>query len=92
MKADIFTVIGAALVGILVAYFVTNNLILKAPTAFSVKTLSSSVSSGLSEPSPEIFNYRALNPTVEVYIDCSNYDMAGNCVESVTPVEEEPEE
>lgn len=88
MKKDLLTAIGAAIVGILVAYFVTNGMILKDPAPFTVKTLSSSASSSLSEPSPEIFNYRALNPTVEVYIDCSNYDVTGNCLDNTKTAEE----
>ena len=39
-----------------------------------------SISTDLSEPNTEVFNYRALNPTVEVYIDCTNYDASGSCV------------
>ena len=88
MKTDLLTAIGAAIVGILVAYFVVNGMILKDPAPFTIKTLSSSTSSSLSEPSAEIFNYRALNPTVEVYIDCSNYDISGNCLDNTNSAEE----
>lgn len=84
MKKDLLTAIGAAIVGILVAYFVTANMILKPVKPYTVKSLSSTISSELDQPSVEIFNYRALNPTVEAYIDCSNYDSTGDCLDTTT--------
>lgn len=82
MKADITTAVVSAIVGIIVAYLITNNLILGSSIKpISVKTLTTSVSTNLDEPNPEVFNYRALNPTVEVYIGCQTYDASGSCAE-----------
>lgn len=81
MKADLATAVISAIVGVLLAYFLTSGLILQDPKPVTIKTLNNSVSTNLDEPSVEVFNYRALNPTVEVYIDCSNYDADGSCVE-----------
>lgn len=81
MKVDLTTAIVSALIGVIVAYFITGSLILKEPKPVEIKSLGNSVGTNLDEPSPEIFNYRALNPTVEVYIDCSNYDANGSCLD-----------
>ena len=80
MKTDIVSAVVAAIVGIFVAYLITANVIIKNPAPINVKTVTAPTSSA-GEPSPEIFNYRALNPTVEVYIDCSNYDIDGTCLD-----------
>ena len=77
MKTDLTTAIIVTIVGVLAAYFLTANVFLSAPKPFSVKTLGTSVSTSLSDPDPEIFNYRALNPTVEVYVGCEHYDATG---------------
>ena len=82
MKVDLTTAIIAAIVGVVVAYLLMSNVILKNPVPVTIKTLGTSISTDLAEPNPEVFNYRALNPTVEVYIDCSNYDASGSCVET----------
>lgn len=80
MKVDITTTIVATIIGLIVAYLLTTNVILKNPTPVVVKALNESIPTDLSEPNPEVFNYRALNPTVEVYIDCTNYDASGSCI------------
>ena len=84
MKVDITTVIIAAIVGIVLAYFFTDSVILQSPSQITIKTLDDSTSAELAAPSAEVFNYRALNPTVEVYIDCTNYDASGSCKDVVT--------
>lgn len=81
MKTDLATSITIAIVGILVAYFGCN-LLIGDIEDFSFKTIESSFSADLSEPDPEIFNYRALNPTVETYVgNCSSYNGQGECTD-----------
>lgn len=67
MKTDLISSIGIAIAGALIAYFVCNLFI---PTIedFTINEVTTKVDSGLSDPNPEIFNYKALNPTVEVYV------------------------
>lgn len=83
MKNDLATSIGTAIIGAVIAYFVTNFFI--APIeGVSFKTISSETSIDLSEPDPEVFNYKSLNPTVEVYVgDCEEYDENGECLEDI---------
>lgn len=81
MKTDLTTAIISAIVGILIAYFLVSGVFLKDPTPINVKTINDPATSSVSEPSPEIFNYRSLNPTVETYIDCKNYDVSGACLD-----------
>lgn len=81
MKTDITTAVVSAIAGILIAYFVVNGMILQEPKPISIKTLGSTIETTVSEPNPEIFNYRALNPTVETYVDCKNYDISGACLD-----------
>lgn len=76
-KKDLATAIGVAVLGVILAYFVCNLIVgNNSESSFSVKTVESSEDLELKDPDPEIFNYRALNPTVEVYVgDCTD----GNC-------------
>lgn len=67
MKSELATAIGSAIIGALIAFFVTN-LFLGEIEDVDVKTVNATVSTELAEPDPEVFNYRALNPTVEVYV------------------------
>ncbi|MBR3252779.1 hypothetical protein IKF84_01775 [Candidatus Saccharibacteria bacterium] len=80
MKTDLATAILAAIVGVAVSYVVVNSFLLKDPDPVTVKTIEN-INTKVDEPNPEVFNYRALNPTVETYIDCTNYDLSGNCLE-----------
>lgn len=80
MKVDLTTAIIAAIVGVVIAYLLTGSVILSDPKPVSIKSLDDTSASSLSQPSEEVFNYRALNPTVEVYIDCTNYDASGSCI------------
>lgn len=66
MKAELTTSIITAVVGALIAYFVCN-IFVGAPGEVTFKTVES-VDISLEEPNPEVFNYKALNPTVEVYV------------------------
>ena len=91
MKTDLATSIIAAIAGVLIAYFVTN-LFMGPIEDVSYKTIDSTVNTNLSDPDPEVFNYRALNPTVEVYVgECEEYNTYGECIE-VTDTETNVEE
>lgn len=81
MKADLATSVAIAIFGVLVAYFCCN-LFIGDMEDFSFKTIDSSASFELADPDPEIFNYKALNPTVEAYVgNCSEYNVYGQCVD-----------
>ncbi len=67
MKTDLTTAIVSAIIGVAVAYFLCN-VLLPQIDEVSFKTLTSSPDYTLREPNVDIFNYRALNPTVEVYV------------------------
>lgn len=84
MKTDLFTSIVIAIVGAVGGGLVTN-MLLGPIESTTVKTIEEHVSADLAEPDPEVFNYRALNPTVEVYVgDCDEYNEFGECVEPET--------
>ena len=83
MKTDLATAIGVAIAGALIAFFVTN-LFMGDIEDFSYKTVKGSVDTNIVSPSPEVFNYKSLNPTVEVYVgDCTEYDSYGQCIDQV---------
>ena len=85
MKADLATSIVAAIAGVLISYFICNMLTGTIENA-TVKVIDTTVSADVDDPSPEVFNYKALNPTVEVYVgNCSGqYNEAGECIEGNT--------
>ena len=91
-STDLATTILAAVLGIAVAFFITNAFVPE-PTAVSFKKLEdTSMDYNLTDPSEEVFNYRALNPTVEVYVgDCTEFDEYGECI-TPNQDEDEPEE
>ena len=81
MKRDLTTTIIAAVIGVVAAYFITN-MFLPEISNFSVKTLSGNTKYSLSEPNEDVFNYRAVNPTVEVYVgQCAEYNEEGICID-----------
>lgn len=84
MKKDLVTAVIAAIAGTIISYLVVSGLFLGAPKPVSIKKLDQEITSSLDDPSAEVFNYRAINPTVEVYIDCNNYDAEGVCVDGST--------
>ena len=89
IKTDLATSIVAAIVGVLLSYFICN-LLVSPIEDVSFKTIDSSVSTELTDPNPEVFNYKALNPTVEVYVgDCAEYNDNKECVEEVTEIPSE---
>lgn len=85
MKTDLATSIIAAIAGVFISYFVCNMLTGDIENA-TVKVVDTTVSADVDEPSPEVFNYKALNPTVEVYVgNCDGqYNEAGECIEGNT--------
>lgn len=81
IKTDLATSIALAVVGILIAYFVTN-IFIGPIDDYQYTTVDSSIGIDLDEPDANVFNYRALNPTVEVYIgDCTEFSEDGECIE-----------
>ena len=83
MKTDLATSIGVAIAGVLISYFICN--IFVGPIEdVSIKTVDSSFSTEIEDPNPEVFNYRAIDPTVEVYVggagDCAQFDDNGECI------------
>ncbi len=71
MKSELATAIAAAIAGVLISYFAVG-LFTGEIEPVSVKTIEGEVSTELSDPNPEVFNYKSLNPTVEVYIGNGN--------------------
>lgn len=79
MKTDLATSIGVAILGVLIAYFVCNFFIGPIESV-SFKTIEQDVDATLAEPNVNVFNYKALNPTVEVYVgNCGERDENGEC-------------
>lgn len=68
-KTDIAMIILIASVGVLIAYFIAINIsFLKLPEeGVKVQTISE-ITSDVREPSSDIFNKEAINPTVEVIV------------------------
>ncbi len=92
MKTDLATSILAATIGVVVAYVICN-LFLPPLENVSFSTLTNSGTYELTEPSDEVFNFRALNPTVEVYVgECSEYDENGKCKDDISAASTEEEE
>lgn len=90
MQKDLATSIIAAIVGVSASYLICNLFIGDIQPA-SVKVVDSSITPTIDDPNEEIFNYRSLNPTVEVYIgQCQQFDQNGQCMD-VTPTEENPD-
>lgn len=86
-KTDLFTSIVAAIAGVLIAFFVTN-LFIGPIKDVTYKKVNTNVNADITDPNPEVFNYKALNPTVEVYVgECIEYDQYGECVEVSTEQE-----
>ena len=100
MRKNLITVVATAVIGFLVAYFITN-LLYPSLENFQFKNLNTSITSTISAPDTEIFNFRSINPTVEVYVgNCDDYDENGECIplspstpdDTDTTDEENPEE
>ena len=84
MKKDLATSVGLTIIGILIGYFVCNMFITPIESV-TFKDIKTSLDLNLVDPNPEVFNYRAINPTVEVYVgDCTEVDAEGNCLDQKT--------
>lgn len=68
-KVDLATAIGAFVAGFIIAFLVTS-VILPQIKSEQYKTIEQTIESSLNMPDEEIFNTRALNPTVEVCVGC----------------------
>ncbi len=91
MKSDLITAIVAAILSATVAYFICG-MFLPGLEDVSFPTLEGENDYTLSEPNVDVFNYRAINPTVEVYVgDCTEYDANGNCLD-YDEIEDQTEE
>lgn len=82
MKQDLTTSVFAAVVGALVAFFVCN-MFLPELTDVTFSTLGENETFTLAEPDSEVFNYRSVNPTVEVIINCTDVDENGVCKDTI---------
>ena len=77
MKTDLISSIGVAIAGVLIAYFVCNMFV--GPIEdYTISEVTTKVDSSLDTPSSEVFNYKALNPTVEVYVGEDTENNQGN--------------
>jgi len=66
-KFDLATAIGTFAVGIVVAFMVTTFLIPAIPDE-TYKTIEQTISDSVDTPKSDVFNVKALNPTVEVCV------------------------
>ena len=82
MNKNLLSAIGVAIVGAIIA-FVVCNLIMPELEPVSFQNVDASFTTDLTDPDPEVFNVRALNPTVEVYVgNCTDFDEFGQCISS----------
>lgn len=94
MKNDLATSIIITIIGVVAGFFICN-LFIGQIDEVSIKSLDSSFSVDIENPDNELFNYEAINPTVEVYVgnndDCQEHDSDGQCIDAgsqTTPTEE----
>ncbi len=90
MKTDLITSVIAAVVGTVAAFFLCNLLIPKIEN-FSYTTLDPNLNYTLSDPDIEVFNYRAVDPTVEVWVGQCSGDNCDTAIIIDTETNEEPE-
>ena len=89
MKFSLFTTIGVAIIGVILSFVITNAVVPQLED-YSFKVIDKAQDSDNSydyssydAPDNEVFNYEALNPTVEVYVgDCQQVDENNNCVDT----------
>ena len=67
VQKELLTALITGIIGFVAAFFITN-LFVGDTGKVTIPTTDSSVSTELSDPDPEIFNFKSLNPTVEVYV------------------------
>ena len=93
MKTDLVTSISAAVLGVIISFIMVNMLVPEIEPVSFKRIDNASMTYELTEPDEEVFNIRALNPTVEVYVgDCTEYDIYGNCINRSGDEEENKEE
>ncbi len=81
MKTDLLSSSIIAIIGAVIAFFVCQTIFGEIEDV-SFKVVGGNVSATVAEPNPEIFNYKALNPTVEVYVgDCTQLSDSGECLD-----------
>jgi hypothetical protein len=66
-KFDLATAIGTFVVGVIVAFMVTTFMIPAIPDE-TYKTIEQTISDSVDTPNSNVFNVKALNPTVEVCV------------------------
>lgn len=67
VKTDFWASVGVAIIGTIVAFLVCN-LFLGEIESVTFKTVGGDVATDLATPDENVFNFNALNPTVEVYV------------------------
>ena len=83
MKQDLTTSVFAAIIGALVAYFVCN-MFLPELQDVTFSTIGETEVFNLAEPDTEVFNFRSVNPTVEVIVgSCTDLGENGVCNDNV---------
>ncbi len=91
MKKDLLTTVLSAILGVVVSYIVVGIFIPELKSV-SFKALNSDTTYTIASPDPEVFNYRAINPTVEVYVgQCEEYSASGECLDGFRGDENTPE-
>lgn len=92
MQKDFVTAVVAAIAGVLIAYFVTN-MFIGPIESVTFKTVDPTFSIDLTEPNAEVFNFTALNPTVEVFVGgCEPGDTSEECQQNNQNEANNPEE
>jgi hypothetical protein len=86
MQKDLTTSIIIAILGVVGAFFIVNMMVGEI-SEVTIKSVDSSFGIDIPEPDDEVFNYKAINPTVEVYVgnnngDCAQLNSDGNCIYS----------
>lgn len=88
MKKDLATSILAAILGFVIVYIIAG-VLMPELDEFSFKALNADTNYDVASPNPEIFNYRAINPTVEVYVgECEEYNESGECIDDFDGLQE----
>lgn len=67
VKMDFWASVGVAIAGVIIAFLVCN-MFLGEIESVNFKTVGGDVTSDLATPDESVFNFNALNPTVEVYV------------------------
>ncbi len=82
MKNDLATAIITAVIGVVASYFLVG-LFFGEIEDVSISSVDPNLTVNLVEPNSDIFNFRSVNPTVEVYVgECDEYDeTTGICLD-----------